>query len=93
MEIKVSMYKANLYGKQSVWAGYQVDLLVDGKIPEKESYIVQYYGEDTDKLERHNIYGGQYKFNNMVQQKLDKGFYHAGHCYLDTDTGVFKEVA
>lgn len=92
MKIKVSLYKSNKNGRKSVWAGYQVDVLQDGRIPEKASYIVQYYGENTKKLGRTNIIGGASKFENMIQFKLNSGFSHSGDAYLETETGFFEEV-
>jgi hypothetical protein len=92
MKIKVSLYKSDLHGLNATWTGYQVDTVNQDTIPQKQGYIVQYYSEGSDSMSRTNIFGNKYKFQDMLQEKLNKGFYFSGNAELETETGVVKEV-
>lgn len=89
MIIKVPYYR---FGETSVWAGYQVVVENENSRPKKRGYIIQFYSENKQVMDQTRIFGSKYAFNNMINQKLNKGFTYAGECLVDTKTGVFKEA-
>ena len=93
MKIKIPLYVRDHHNIKQFWSGYQTDVVRTNNLPEKQGYIVQYYAENEAKMDRSNIYGNKFKFQDMLEQKKNKGFILSGLVELETSTGVFKEVA